>query len=146
MLLAYHSLNSLAFADPASELEAEKLFDVIGMEDVFDKTITQMLDLEIQQNPGLAPFREVMTEFFYKYMSYETLKPDLLKIYAEEFTAGELKEINVFYSTDTGKKTIEKMPALISQGAELGSSRIEQNLDELQQLIKAEAERLQSTE
>lgn len=139
-------ISSIAFADTAAESEAEKLLNIIGMEEVFDQTITQMLDLEIQQNPALTPFRDVMAEFFHKYMSYEVLKPDLLKIYAKEFTADELKEINVFYSTSTGQKTIQKMPTLVTQGAELGSARVQQNLSELQAMIQAEAERIQNNQ
>ena len=138
--------STTAFSDPAAESEAEKLLNIIGMEEVFDQTITQMLDLEMQKNPSLAPFRGVMMEFFRKHMSYEVLKPDLLKIYADEFTADELKDINTFYSTSTGQKTIQKMPDLITQGAELGSIRVQQNLPELQQMIQTEAERIQNAQ
>lgn len=140
------SISLTALADPSAESEAEKLFNMIGMAEVFDQTINQMLDIEIQQNPSLEPFRNVMIEFFHKHMSYEVLKPDLLKLYTETFTAEELEEITVFYSTSTGQKTIQKMPDLIAQGAALGSTRVQGNLAELQTMIQAEAERIQNTQ
>jgi hypothetical protein len=76
-------------------------------------------------------------------MSWESLKPEFLKIYANAFTATELREINKFYATDTGKKTIENMPALMAQGAQIGAVRVQENIGELQAMIKAESERLQ---
>lgn len=140
------SISLTTFADPAAESEAEKLLNMIGMTEVFDQTISQMLDLELQQNPSLEPFRSVMIEFFQKHMSYAVLKPDLLKLYTETFTAEELREITQFYSTSTGQKTIEEMPNLIAQGAELGSTRVQENIGELRAMIQAEAERIQNTQ
>ena len=75
-------------------------------------------------------------------MSYESIKPELIKMYSEAFTASELKEIIAFYSTDVGQKSIQKMPALTAQGAQLGATRVQQNIGDLQAMIEAEAERL----
>ena len=133
----------VAFADSAVEKEAEKLLNIMGMDEAFKQSMSQMLDLQLQQSPALVPYKGVMMEFFNKYMSYESLKPDILKIYAEAFTASELKEISTFYSTEAGKKTIEKMPMLMAQGGKIGATRVEENIDELQAMIKAESERIQ---
>ena len=76
-------------------------------------------------------------------MSYESLKPEMLKIYSEAFTADELKEINKFYATGAGKKTIEKMPTLMAQGGQIGAARVQENIGELQAMMKAEAERIE---
>lgn len=134
-----------AFADNAND-EAEKLFNILGMESALEQSMSQMLDIQLQQNPKLAPFKQVMMQFFQKHMSYDSLKPDMLRIYAETFTGQELKEINAFYSTDVGKKTIAKMPALMTQGAQIGAARVQENIGELQEMIQAEAARLQETQ
>lgn len=144
LVLVFLLLSSLSSADAASEKEAEKLLNLIGMEEVFAQSISQMLDVELQHDPALAPYRSVMLEFFSKYMSYESMKPELLKIYSEAFTADELREIRGFYATDTGKKTLEKMPTLMAESSQIGMMRVQENIAELYSMIEAESKRIQS--
>ena len=142
LLLIVLCIPPILPADEASEKEAEKLLDMMGMQEMMDQSVSQMLDIQLQQQPDLAPFKGVMIEFFNKNMSYESIKPELIKMYSEAFTASELKEIIAFYSTDVGQKSIQKMPALTAQGAQLGATRVQQNIGDLQAMIQAEAERL----
>ncbi len=134
---------NLSFAGIGAMKEAENLLDKMGMQDLLERSTEQMLDLQIQQNAALKPFKHVMLKFLKKHMSYESLKPDMVAIYADAFTESELKELNAFYSTPTGKKTIQKLPELMVKGSQLGALRVQQNMQELQQMIAAEAERLQ---
>jgi len=85
-----------------------------------------------------------MLKFFSKHMSYESLKPQIIDIYAEVFTASELKDINNFYATPTGKKTVKEMPELMVRGGQIGVQRIQDNIKELQSMIEAESERIQN--
>lgn len=144
ILLFSLTVPSLVSADPASEKEATKLLDSMKMDSMLEQSMSQMLNLQIQQNPALGPYKAVMLEFLGKHMSYESLKDDLVKMYAEAFTAAELIKINEFYSTDVGQKAIEKMPELMTKGGMIGASRVQENLGELQDMIKAEDERLQA--
>ena len=143
VLITALSMSSMSLADAASEKEAEKLLDMVGTQEVMEQSMSQMLDIQLQQNPALAPYKGVMMEFLNKNMSYESLKPDLVKMYSEEFTSSELREINAFYSTDVGKKSIEKMPTLMMQGGQLGATRVQENIGDLQAMIQAESERIQ---
>ena len=143
VLITALSMSSMSLADEASEKEAEKLLDMVGTQAVMEQKMSQMLDIQLQQNPALAPYKGVMMEFLNKNMSYESLKPDLVKMYSEEFTSSELREINAFYSTNVGKKSIEKMPKLMMQGGQLGATRVQENINDLQAMIQAESERIQ---
>lgn len=130
-------------ADNNSKKEAEILLSTIGMDTVLEQTISQMLDIQLQQNPALAPFKQVLLRFFNKHMSYESLKPEMVAIYSEAFTSTELKEINAFYKTPAGSKTIEKMPELMAKGGQIGAKRVQDNIQELQEMIKVETDRIQ---
>lgn len=143
LLLAFLSVPSISVADTSSEQEAETLLNIVGMEEVLEQSIAQMLDIQLQQNPALIPYRTVLMNFFSKHMSYESLKPVMVQMYAEEFTVAELREINRFYATDVGRKTVEKMPTLMAKGAQLGAARVEENIGELEAMIDAEAKRLE---
>lgn len=132
-----------SFADNDSKKEAEILFSTIGIDKAFEQSISQMLDVQLQQNPALVPFKSVMLRFFNKHMSYESLKSEMITIYSEAFTSAELKEINAFYKTPAGAKTIEKMPELMARGGQIGAQRVQDNIHELQEMIKVESERIQ---
>lgn len=131
-----------SYSDKAAEEQAEKLLNTMDMEAALQQAISQMLDLQLQQNPNLSPYRGVMMQFFKKHMSYESLKPEVIEIYIEAFNAKELKKINDFYSTDIGKKTLQKMPVLMAKGGELGMRRVQENAEELRMMIQKESERL----
>ena len=143
ILLSVICMFSISSADASSEKEAEKLLNMTGTQEIMDKSMSQMLDMQLQQNPALAPYKLVMMKFLKKHMSYESLKPELIKAYSKEFTASELREINTFYLTNVGKKTIEIMPALMAQQAQMGAARVQENIVELQAMIQAEAKRIQ---
>jgi hypothetical protein len=138
--------SSVAWTDDAARIEAEKLLDAMGMETLMGEILESTLDAQIKQRPELAPYKNVMLEFLDKYMSYKSLKPELAQLYADEFSASELKEIRAFYETPTGKRLLVKLPALMSKGAELGRKRVRENMPELQRMLKKEKEKIDAKE
>lgn len=140
------SFATVTFADKASEEAAERLLESMNMELTLSQSIEQMLNMQLQQNPAMGPYKEIMSMFLKKHMSYDILKPDMMRLYAEAFTAKELDEITAFYKTEVGKKTIEKMPSLMAAGGQIGAQRVQANMPELQAMIQAESERLQQEE
>ena len=137
------STGTMALADTASMKEAEQLLQTMGTEAALEQSMEQMVDVQLQQNPALAPYKGVMMDFFNKYTSYNSLKLEMAKAYSEAFTLEELQEINAFYASDVGQKVVQTMPRLMAQGAQLGVSRVQENIGELQEMIKAESERIQ---
>lgn len=136
--------SQVALSSDESKAQAEILLDSLDMQVALEQSIEQMLQIQLQQNPALVPYKDVMLKFLSKHMSYEELKPQMIEIYAATFTASELKDINTFYETPTGKKTLVKMPELMTQGAQIGAQRVQDNIQELQDMIKAESERIQN--
>jgi hypothetical protein len=109
------------------------------MESLLTQSVNQMLDMQVKQNPAIAPYQAEMKNFFGKYMSWASLKDDMVKIYTDEFSESELNELNKFYQTPVGKKSIQRMPALLTKGSEMGQKRIQEHLPELQAAIAAKA-------
>ncbi len=136
----------VAYAESATEKEAGKLLNSMGMEAAFKQSMDQMLEIQLQQKPALVPFKGVMEQFLHKHMSYDELKPEMIQIYAKAFTEAELKEINRFYASPTGQKTIKVLPELMAKSGEIGGRRVQENIGELQAMIEAEAARLKSLE
>lgn len=123
--------------DKSHRAAAESLLGLMSMESLLSQSVNQMLDMQIKQNPAIAPYQQEMKDFFGKYMSWPVLKDDMVSIYMGEFTEPELNELNKFYQTPVGKKSIQRMPALLAKGSELGQKRVQEHLPELQAAIAA---------
>lgn len=116
---------------------AEELFEVMDMQAQFDQNVELVLDVQLQQNPALAPYRDVMLEFFATYLSWDSLREEVGRMYAESFSAEEIRTITAFYRTPTGRKALELMPELSARGAELGQRRVTENIHELERMLDA---------
>ncbi len=125
--------------------EAERLLDTIDAEGLFEKSINQMIDVQLKQDPKLTPYRRILLGFIEKYMSYQSLKPDFIKMYTDAFTESDLREINRFYATPVGRKVLRKTPEFMKMGSEIGAKRLQQHIHELQQMIQAASENQQGT-
>jgi hypothetical protein len=134
---------SCCWADAASKAQATVFLQSMGMEKAMNASIEQMIDHQLQQKPSLQPFRAMMLEFFRKHMSFDVLKDQLAEVYSNAYTANELEDLIRFYKTPTGQKSIQLMPQLMSQGAEIGTAQVRQHMPELLQMIKKEVERLE---
>lgn len=136
--------STVTLADSEADKQAEQLFNVIGLEATFDQAMKQMVNVQLQQNPGLEPYKDILLQFFEKYTGYDSVKAELIKAYTEAFTVSELKELTTFYGSDLGQKALRKMPELMGQAAQNGVARVQANMGELQGLIKKESERLEA--
>ncbi len=141
LLVAVSLFQPLAArADEASHKKAaEALLNLMGMEHLLSQSVDQMLQMQVQQNPAIAQFQPQMKAFLNKYMSWSSLKDDMAAAYMSEFSEAELNDLTKFYQTPLGKKTVEKMPALMQKGAAMGQKRVQEHLPELQAAIQAAA-------
>ncbi len=127
-----------AAPDARTQEAAMTLLESMHMDRVLSDAIKQTLDLQIQQNPQIAPMRGVMDQFFAKYMSWNALKDDMAAMYAREFSEAELTQITAFYQSPVGQKMVDKMPSMMSQGMALGQQRVQAHMTELQAALMAE--------
>ena len=130
--------SATARADEASHRKAvETLFGLMEMDSLLSQSVDKMLEMQVQQNPALVPYQAKMKTFLNKYMSWASLKDDMAKLYMAEFSESEINELTKFYQTPLGKKTVQKMPALMAKGAEIGQKRVQEHLPELQAELAA---------
>jgi uncharacterized protein len=113
-------------ADPARLAAARDLMDVTGV----TKQLDSMMDV---MKKGFATGAKADTSEQGKKLSAEfdgamgkfmTYKGDMLKdfsaLYAETFTADEMKTVADFYRSGTGAKFIQMTPALMQKGSVIG--------------------------
>jgi uncharacterized protein len=114
---------------------AETLLIVMEVEKSLPQIANQVVEAQVQQNPQLAPQREVLQRFLTKYLNWESVKEETITAYTQEFTEPELKKLTEFYKTPVGKKANEKMPQLAFIAGQLGLQKAQANQAELRQMI-----------
>lgn len=122
-------------ADEAGLRAAEDLLEAMHLDTLLVESLDAVLAAQMQQQPALKQHEQAMRSFLSKHMSYASLKPDFLRIYADAFSVEELRELTTFYRTPVGEKTVRLMPQLMQQGSELGMRRVQENLHELEAMI-----------
>lgn len=118
-----------------------RLFDAMNARETYDMAIAKALDAQLMAQPDIAPFRGVMERFFAEYASWDAILPDVVMSYMEEFTEVEVDEITAFYKTPTGKKAVERLPALFERGSQIGMKAVQNNQSHLIRMIEEEVAR-----
>ena len=103
-----------------------------------------MLVGEDERNEKTYSVKNYITGEELKNLSFEKLKPEFIRIYTDAFSQQEIDDMIEFYQTPTGKKTIELMPDLMGQGAEIGQAKVQANIAELQDMIAEESKHIQA--
>ena len=120
-------------ADEASHRqEVKKLFELTHMQQKIDESLENVLALQIAQSPELNKNKTVVKEFLERHIGWHSLEDALTAMYLEEFSERELKDMNAFYGSATGRKVIERLPALVQMRNQLASKRLQENIGELQ--------------
>ena len=139
IVVGFGQMEAVRASDASHRAAAEALLNLMDMDNLLNQSIDQMLEMQVKQNPAIGQYQTQMKAFLSKYMSWASMKEDMIKIYMDEFSEQELKELLAFYQTPLGKKTVQKMPKLMAKGAEMGQQRVQQHLPELQQAIQEQA-------
>ncbi len=121
--------------DQSALNESKKLLEVMGMSKVYTKIVNQATEQLIKHRPMLKPVEEDIKNFYNKYIGWDSIKDDLAKVYAKYFTAEDIKKLEAFYQTPTGKKALKVMPQLMKEGRKIGMQRIISHRGELKDII-----------
>src|SRR5262244_2000848 len=127
----------VALGDEQSHRKAaENLLLVMEVDKSLPKVVEQVVANHMQQNPQLAPQREVLQRFLTKYVNWESVKEETITAYTQEFTEPELKKLTEFYKTPLGKKASEKIPQLTFLAGQLGLRQAQAHQAELRQMLE----------
>ena len=116
------------------EEAAALVLKLMNVETLFSKSIDNMVDVQIGQNPKLMPLRSPLTAFFARHMSWESLAAEVTELVADEYSTEELRQIAEFYTTPAGQKALQ-LPRVIARGAEIGARRAKENKADLEAIL-----------
>ncbi|HXU34132.1 MAG TPA: DUF2059 domain-containing protein [Thermoanaerobaculia bacterium] len=124
------------------EQAVTELFQLMDLEKAMVGGATVMIDAQINSHPEIAPFRGVMIEWSSKYLTWDSMAPQLIKIYMDAFTEAETREMIAFYRTPTGRKALTKLPELFQKGAAVGAEIGKAHQAELAEMVRAKQKEL----
>ena len=134
--------DAAAEPDPKAVEAAGKLLDSMDMEKTMQESLKTSLDAQMQQfaqlglpPAGIEELKKEMFDFLSDVLSWDEIRPTVVNLYAQSFTAEELDELRAFYQTPTGKKALSLMPQLMNEGMMLGQQKVQERAAELNQRI-----------
>lgn len=69
-------------------------------------------------------------------ISWNKVKPDLIKLYTTNFTEQELQQLIKFYESPVGKKVMQTMPKLTAESAQLTQGKLEPAVPQVNKLLE----------
>jgi uncharacterized protein len=118
---------------------AESLLDLLDMDRMLRQSTDAMLRMQQEQNPMLAQFDDIMREFLERYLSWEELRPEYVRLYTDIYSEAELREMQAFYRTPLGQRMIATMPELMIRSSEISQRRMQAHMPELMRRLMERA-------
>jgi hypothetical protein len=136
--------STASAATAAHRRAAERILEVTDAERLNTLMIEQMQQMQLSHMPQLAPYADIMKEFFAEHMSWEKVRPETMRLYMEIFTTAELEELAAFYKSPLGKKLLTKSPEIVTRSMALAQNRLQAAMPLLLQRIQERAAQVAS--
>ncbi|HEV2149911.1 MAG TPA: DUF2059 domain-containing protein [Longimicrobiaceae bacterium] len=120
---------------PARMKAAAELLEAMNVEAILRETADATLQTQIQQQPVLAAYEDIMRDFMARAMKWEDLRADYTRLYADVYTEDELRQLRTFYQTPLGRRLLATQPRVAALSMEITNRRLEKFLPEMQKQI-----------
>ena len=149
LLFSFSAFSQQAPADtPASREQLIKLFEVMHirqqmrsvMEGVMKQQASLVRDTIRQRYPQvsddeMAHMNEYMIESM-KELPVDGMLDDMIPVYQKHLTQPDVEAMIAFYSSPTGQKLMQEMPAMTSEGMQAAYPRMQKQMEEVMQRVE----------
>jgi hypothetical protein len=129
---------------PGAIAAAEQLLMLMNTEQVMRMAITASFDAQVEAQPLMAPFMDVMREWADRVITMKELGPQLARVYAEFFSEAELRQIIAFYQSPVGRRLAAVLPDLTRRASQIGAAVAKAHSEELEEVIAKRAAEIQN--
>lgn len=123
--------------DSARTAAAAELVEVLKLEYSQVPDMTGAMSGFTGNSPATIEMAKMVTEFYQEFMPWDTVKPRIVRIYADMYTESELRELTAFYRTPIGQKLIDKTPEIGKAMMQMSQELLLPHMTELQQRMMA---------
>jgi len=147
-ILAF-SLPILAFgADETARPDVDELLTISRVQKMSDSVMDQvkgaMEGMAKQASASASAtgkqkkMQDDMFDFIKSEMSWDKMKVQYAKMYAEVFTPQEIKDLIAFYKTPTGQMFLDKQPLLVQKSMAMGQTMMMGLMPKIQEMVREE--------
>jgi hypothetical protein len=150
LLIALIAQSCIYGQATASTAKVEEFFKLTQIEkalgDSMEQTMEMIKSSVVQEALGmkaspeqarqLEAFQTKVSKLLSNAFSWEKVKPDFVKLYAETYTDKEMDDILAFYRSPSGQAMVTKGMALMPKTAAISQKRLAEIQPELQKLLK----------
>lgn len=142
-----------AHAAPPSEAQVDRLLQVMDIDSTLDGMLAQMEQATQQMGHSMlgaeanaeqrAKFESVMAgqqALLRRMLTPDRLRPIFHEVYTEVFTAGEVQAMTEFYSSETGRGILRKMPQAMGRSMQAMQPLMRDMLQQVRQSLERELE------
>jgi uncharacterized protein len=122
---------------PSHLAAVKRLMEVTRIRELTEQSVETTLAGQPQQMPQLAPYADVLREFYRENLSWAVLEPEFTRLYVEVFTEADLREMITFYESPLGQKMLTRLPALLVKSNEITMRRLQASMPQLMQRLQA---------
>ncbi len=141
-------LSSTAFliAEPASP--AEQLLKTTRYEELtvdsamatFDAMTKQMATQGVPA-AAIVEIRNEARQMYARIFTGPEIRKKMIELYNKHYTEGEIIELNGFYQTPLGQKTLAVMPAIMSEAMQMAMPTVQAEMPDFQKKVAAIVEK-----
>lgn len=147
-----------AFAQPTSKDSVKELLKITKSEQFLGQMspqINNMMHSSIEkltrgkkltkkQELALVNYSQELGKIMQEELTWAKLEPEMIKIYAEEFTQEEVDGMIQFYKTPVGQSTIDKMPIVMQKSMQVGYKQMDAITPKIMQAAEKFAKEMQA--
>jgi len=127
--------HAFADAERARE-EAARLLEAIDVKPQIERVKKNFFEPQISQDKQFEHYQLAIEPFYERYMSYESVKDNLIRMLTSEFSEQELKQAADFYNSPLGKKLETKIPEFRGKINSIIFNAGHEHLPELKAMIR----------
>lgn len=133
------AISTPAFAQPTTKESVKELLKITKSEQFLGQMsqqinsmmhssiekITQGRKLTTKQELAVVNYTQELGKIMQEELTWAKLEPEMIKIYAEEFSQEEIDGMIKFYKTPVGQSTIDKMPIVMQKSMQVGYKQMD---------------------
>ncbi len=133
------AISTPAFAQPTTKESVKELLKITKLEQFLGQMsqqinsmmhssiekITQGRKLTTKQELAVVNYTQELGKIMQEELTWAKLEPEMIKIYAEEFSQEEIDGMIKFYKTPVGQSTIDKMPIVMQKSMQVGYKQMD---------------------
>lgn len=148
------SLHFSAFADEGKRADIKELMELTNVDAMLDAMYAQMdqMFVGVGQQLGVQASEQAIFDDYMKKiaaamkqdMSWEKMEAPITEIYLKNYTGEEIKDLLVFYRSETGRSMIEKMPTVMGESMVISQELMQDFMPKITQLAREMGEDLKA--